>query len=215
MPPLRSRPTRREGAIAIARRVMRAAASDRISLTAAGCAFYATLALFPGIFLLVLVYGMAFDSATVEPQLEVLRELVPEETYDLIAGRLHELVSSPRPAMNWGAIVSGAVAIWSASAGTRAMLGALNMAHKVADPIAPIQESTPLAVDEGEAGLAGDDALEARRIGARRLCGVGRRRHGGGRLAHGQMVVATGKGRRVGGHLGRGRTARVSVAPSR
>lgn len=131
MPPARQRDSRREGAIAIGRQVMREAASDRISLTAAGCAFYATLALFPGIFLLVLVYGMAFDSATVEPQLEVLRELVPEETFELIAGRLHDLVGSPRPAMSWGATISGAVAIWSASAGTRAMLGALNMAHKV------------------------------------------------------------------------------------
>lgn len=131
MPPLRSRPSRREGAIAIARRVMRSAASDRISLTAAGCAFYAMLALFPAIFLLVLIYGMAFDKASVEPQLDVLRELVPEETFQLIADRLHELVGQPRPRLEWGAIVSGAVAIWSASAGTRAMIGALNMAHGV------------------------------------------------------------------------------------
>ena len=63
MPPVRPRRSRRRGAIAIGRRVMHAAASDRISLTAAGCAFYAMLALFPGIFLLVLVYGLAFDSA--------------------------------------------------------------------------------------------------------------------------------------------------------
>ena len=131
MPPVRPPRSRRRGALAIGRRVMQAAASDRISLTAAGCAFYATLALFPGIFLLVLIYGMAFDSATVEPQLEVLRELVPPETFELIADRLHALVAQPRPAMNWGAIVSGGVAIWSASAGTRAMLGALNMAHDV------------------------------------------------------------------------------------
>lgn len=131
LPPLRDRAKRRAGALAIARRVMRAAASDRISLTAAGCAFYAMLALFPAIFLLVLVYGLAFDKASVEPQLEVLRELVPEETFELIAARLHELVEQPRPRLEWGAIVSGGVAIWSASAGTRAMLGALNMAHGV------------------------------------------------------------------------------------
>lgn len=129
MPPDRTRRSRREGAIAIARRVMRAAASDRISLTSAGCAFYAMLALFPGIFLLVLVYGLVFDKATVEPQLEILRELVPEETFDLIAARLHELVEQPRPRLEWGAMVSGGVAIWSASAGARAMIGALNMAH--------------------------------------------------------------------------------------
>ncbi len=133
MPPLRESRSRREGALAIARRVWQAAASDRISLTAAGCAFYATLALFPAIFLLVLIYGMAFDSATVEPQLDTLRELVPPETFDLIADRLHALVEQPRPSMSWGAIVSGGVAIWSASAGTRSMLGALNLAHGVTE----------------------------------------------------------------------------------
>jgi membrane protein len=129
MPPVRAR--RRDSALAIARRMWREAASDRISLTAAGCAFYAMVALFPAIFLLVLVYGLAFDRETVEPQLEVLRELVPEETFDLIVQRVHDLVEMPRPRLEWGAIVSGAVAIWSASAGTRAMIGALNMAHDV------------------------------------------------------------------------------------
>jgi membrane protein len=131
MPPARDRASRRDSVFAIARRMMREAASDRISLTAAGCAFYAMVALFPAIFLLVLVYGLAFDRETVEPQLEVLRELVPEETFNLIAGRVHDLVGMPRPRLEWGAILSGAVAIWSASAGTRAMIGALNMAHKV------------------------------------------------------------------------------------
>jgi membrane protein len=131
MPPVRARASRRASALAIARRMMREANSDRISLTAAGCAFYAMVALFPAIFLLVLVYGLAFDRETVEPQLEVLRELVPEETFELIAGRVHDLIELPRPRLEWGAILSGAVAIWSASAGTRAMIGALNMAHDV------------------------------------------------------------------------------------
>lgn len=130
-PPESTRLLHREGVIAIARRVLREAASDRISLTAAGCAFYAMLALFPGIFLLVTLYGLAFDKTGVEPQLEVLRELVPDETFDLIQARLHDLVTSARPTLEWGAIVSGLVAIWSASSGTRAMIGALNMAHGV------------------------------------------------------------------------------------
>jgi len=133
MPPAEQWVSRREGAIAIARRVMNAAVSDRISLTAAGCAFYAMVALFPGIFLLVLLYGMAFDSATVEPQLEVLRELLPEETFELISARLHELVGQPRPRLEWGVIITGGVVIWSASAGTRAMIGALNMVHGVTE----------------------------------------------------------------------------------
>jgi membrane protein len=122
---------KRFGVTAILWRVLRASASDRIALTSAGCAFYAMLALFPGIFLLISIYGMVFDAATVEPQLEVLRELVPEDTFTLIADRVHDLIGAPRPRLEWGAILSGAIAIWSASAGTRATIGALNMAHHV------------------------------------------------------------------------------------
>ena len=44
--------------------------SDRISLVAAGCAFYATLALFPAINMMISLYGLIFDPASVEPQLE-------------------------------------------------------------------------------------------------------------------------------------------------
>ena len=116
---------------AILLRVLRASASDRIALTSAGCAFYAMLALFPGIFLLISLFGIVFDAAAVEPQLEVLRELVPEDTFEMIASRVHDLVEAPRPRLEWSAILSASIAIWSASAGTRATIGALNMAHDV------------------------------------------------------------------------------------
>ncbi|WP_431284117.1 YihY/virulence factor BrkB family protein [Humitalea sp. 24SJ18S-53] len=112
-------------------RIWGRAVSDRISLVSAGCAFYAMLALFPALSLLVSVYGLAFDPSTVEPQLDVLRRLLPESTHDLIADRLHELVTTERPRLELGAIVGGAIALWSASAGTRAMIGALNIAYEV------------------------------------------------------------------------------------
>jgi len=119
----------RAGAKAVALRFLAGAMSDRVALTSAGCAFYAMLALFPSIFLLVLVYGLAFDAPSVEPQLEVLVELVPEETFALISDRLKELVAQPRPRLEWGAFASAGLALWSASAGTRAMIRALNMSH--------------------------------------------------------------------------------------
>ena len=59
--------------------------SDRISLAAAGCAFYATLALFPAITMLISIYGLIFDPMTVEPQLQVLGGLLPSAAFALIA----------------------------------------------------------------------------------------------------------------------------------
>ncbi|MFL1462689.1 YihY/virulence factor BrkB family protein [Roseococcus sp. DSY-14] len=115
------------------RRAWAVATSDKISLTSAGCAFYAMLALFPALSLLVTVYGLWFDPVTVEPQLDVLRRVVPESTFFLIAGRVHDLVSQPRPTLGAKFLVSLAIALWSASSGIRAMMGALNLAHSQAE----------------------------------------------------------------------------------
>jgi membrane protein len=104
--------------------------SDRIGLAAAGCAFYATLALFPAISTLVSVYGLAFDPATVEPQLRVLRHLLPAPAYSLISDRVHTLVSQPRGTLTINLIISTLVTLWSSSAGTKSILAALNIAYE-------------------------------------------------------------------------------------
>ena len=50
---------------------LRESTTDRVSLAAAGCGFYATLSLFPAISMLISVYGLAFNAHAVEQQLEV------------------------------------------------------------------------------------------------------------------------------------------------
>jgi membrane protein len=109
------------------------ATSDRISLVAAGCAFYAMLALFPALSLTISLYGLVFDPYAVEPQLAVLEEILPDATYALVAQRVRELVQSARPWLEWSALASAMIALWSASAGVRAMLGALDMAYHIRD----------------------------------------------------------------------------------
>lgn len=104
--------------------------SDRISLVAAGCAFYATLALFPAITMLISVYGLIFDPTTVEPQLQLVRELLPPAAFTLIADRIHMLVSQEKAILGFSLLISTAIALWSSSTGTKAMLSALNMAYE-------------------------------------------------------------------------------------
>jgi membrane protein len=111
------------------RRAYAVATSDRISLVAAGCAFYGMLALFPALSLSVSIYGLVFDVATVEPQLALLDGVLPEDSKALIAAHVHDLVLTPSPRLGWRAAVGGLIAFWSASAGIRAMLGALNIAQ--------------------------------------------------------------------------------------
>lgn len=113
----------------VLRRTFSEMISDRIGLAAAGCAFYATLALFPAISMLVSVYGLVFDPQTVEPQMKILKNLLPGPAYTLIADRIHILVSKDHGTLTVSLIISVLVTMWSSSAGTKSMLAALNMAY--------------------------------------------------------------------------------------
>jgi membrane protein len=111
-------------------RTYREISSDRISLVAAGCAFYATLALFPSISMLVSLYGLVFDPMTVEPQLATLRGVLPPEAFTLIANWVHTLVSRGSATLGASLLISTLIALWSSSTGTKAMLSALNLAYE-------------------------------------------------------------------------------------
>ncbi len=108
---------------------LREATTDQVALAAAGCAFYATLALFPAISMLISLYGLAFNVQSVEQQLGVLRDLLPPPAFTLVDERVHELVSQPNDTLSIGLIVSFIVAFWSAAAGTKSVLSALNVAY--------------------------------------------------------------------------------------
>jgi membrane protein len=111
-------------------RTAREIITDRISLSAAGCAFYATLALFPAISMLVSIYGLAFDPRSVEPQLARLRDLLPNTAFQLIDDRVHTLVSKPPGTLTVSLVISFLVALWSATTGTKSIIGALNLAYE-------------------------------------------------------------------------------------
>jgi len=115
---------------AVLRRTFAEMLTDRVSLVAAGCAFYATLALFPAISTFISVYGMVFDPTTVEPQLEVLRSLLPPAAYALIAQRVDLLVRQPPTTLGLHLLLSSAVALWSSTTGVKSILAALNLAYE-------------------------------------------------------------------------------------
>ncbi len=114
----------------VLRRTLRELSSDRVSLSASGCAFWATLSLFPAISMVVSLYGLVFDPQTVEPQLENIRHLLPGPAYDLIAERVRTLVSHGTATLGASLVISTAFALWSASTGTKSLLSALNVAYE-------------------------------------------------------------------------------------
>jgi len=117
----------------ILKHAIMAVIGDRISLAAAGCGFYATLALFPTISMLISIYGLAFDLQSVDPQLRLMHNLLPASAANLISDRIHMLVARPHSALTLNLLISTVVTLWSASAGTKSMLSALNMAYNYSE----------------------------------------------------------------------------------
>jgi membrane protein len=110
-------------------RTFEASTSDHVSLAAAGCAFYATLSLFPAISMLISVYGLVFDLNSVVPQLEVLRHLMPPPAFALIEDRVIQLVAQPRGHLTIGLGIAFLVSFWSSASASKAVLSAMNVAY--------------------------------------------------------------------------------------
>ena len=115
---------------AVLRRVVREATSDEVGMAAASCGFYAMLALFPAISVSISLYGLVADPAAIENQLAGLRDVLPASTYQMIAGRVHDLATAGPTKLSWGLAVSLPVALWSAMNGTKAIIRALNVAYE-------------------------------------------------------------------------------------
>jgi membrane protein len=114
-------------------RTLRASTTDRASLAAAGCAFYATLALFPAISMLISVCGMILDPVTAEQQLASLSGLLPPPAFALIEDRVHQLVGQGSGSLSMHLAVSFLLTFWSSATGSKSVLSAVNVAYDVTE----------------------------------------------------------------------------------
>jgi membrane protein len=103
--------------------------ADNLSIISAGVAFYALLALFPGLIALVGLYGMLFDPQDVAEHISALTAVLPEEAAKLIGEQLAEVTGMERTALGVGSIAAVLLALWSASAGMRTLMTALDVAY--------------------------------------------------------------------------------------
>jgi membrane protein len=101
-----------------------------VSIIAAGVAFYSLLAVFPAITAFVSLYGLIADPSSVEKQVSELGQLMPADALKLISTQLHSVVSAGNKRLGLSAVISIVIALWSAGAGVRALMTALNIAYR-------------------------------------------------------------------------------------
>ncbi|MEM9577902.1 MAG: YihY/virulence factor BrkB family protein [Pseudomonadota bacterium] len=102
---------------------------NNLSLIAAGVAFFSMLSIFPALAALIAVLSLIADPEVVVVQLEEMRELMPDDVYDILNAQIVGLVSTSTDTLGWTGLLSVMVALWSARAGVGAMIHGLNVVY--------------------------------------------------------------------------------------
>lgn len=113
----------------IANRVKDKISDDNISLLSAGVAFYTLLAVFPGLAVLISIYGLLADSADVAQQINLLDGLLPQEAMAILDEQMKSVASQSNTALSLGVGFSLLIAIWSSSRGIYSLIAALNTVY--------------------------------------------------------------------------------------
>lgn len=103
--------------------------ATNLSLVAAGVAFYAMFAVFPGLTATISVWGMVADPAVIESYLAVADDFIPPEAYEILNEQIMSLLAAPRARIGLTTIFPVAIALFSARAGVGALVRALNVIH--------------------------------------------------------------------------------------
>ncbi len=110
-------------------RVKRRVADDNLSNVAAGVAFYALIATFPGLLALLGIYGLVFDAGQLAEQLDFLGRQLEPEAQSLVVFLVRGLGESDRSGVGFGIVGGALITWWGASLGLRALIRALNVAY--------------------------------------------------------------------------------------
>lgn len=111
-------------------RVFWAISDNRILTTSGGVAFFALLAVFPGIAAIVSLYGLFADPATMGRHLSMLAGLLPFGVLQVVEDQITLVVGQETKTLGTAFIVSLLIALGSANSGISALFDALNIVYK-------------------------------------------------------------------------------------
>lgn len=109
--------------------VWREVERDRLMLVAAGVAFYVLLSIFPALTALVWIFGLFADPAVIAQMLQQVAFVLPKEALALMQAQV-DAIANARSGFTWFVFVTMLIAIWSANAGMKAVIEAMNLIYK-------------------------------------------------------------------------------------
>jgi membrane protein len=102
---------------------------NRLLAVAAGVVFYGLLALFPAITALVSLYGLFANASSINEHLSMAAGILPGGALDILREQINRLTSKSGAGLSLGFVFGLALALWSANAGMKAVIDALNVVY--------------------------------------------------------------------------------------
>jgi membrane protein len=104
---------------------------DRVLATAGGVVFFGLLAVFPAVTALVSFYGLFADPSTIGANLQTLSLMLPDGSFQIVQDQIARVLAKGNASLGGAFLFGLAFALWSANAGVKAIIDALNVAYEV------------------------------------------------------------------------------------
>jgi membrane protein len=102
---------------------------DRLLAVAAGVVFYGLLSLFPAITALVSLYGLFTNPSTISEHISLVAGLLPGGAVDILEEQVKRIASKGETRLGFAFLFGLGLALWSANAGMKAIIDALNVIY--------------------------------------------------------------------------------------
>jgi membrane protein len=103
---------------------------DRLLATAAGVVFFGLLAVFPAITALVSCYGLFANPSTIGDNLQTLALMLPDGSFQIVQDQIARVLAKGNAALGATFLLGLVLAVWSANAGVKAVIDALNVVYE-------------------------------------------------------------------------------------
>jgi membrane protein len=102
---------------------------DRLLAVAAGVVFYGLLASFPAVTAFVSLYGLFAKASTISDHLTLAAGVIPSGGVEIIQEQINRITAKGDARLSLAFAVSLGLALWSANAGMKAVIDALNVTY--------------------------------------------------------------------------------------
>jgi membrane protein len=103
--------------------------TNRLLAVAGGVVFYSLLAIFPAVAAFVSLYGLVADPSTIDAHLSMASGILPSGALDILHEQVRRIAAKGDAKLSLGFLVGLATAIWSANAGMKSIIDALNVVN--------------------------------------------------------------------------------------